>query len=130
MLFEHVHVLTPEGTILPDQYILTWGEQIISVTSQPPSETCGEVIRLGNALALPGFINTHCHVAMTLMRSLGSGLPLSSWLNRVVFPAEKKLTPQYVKAGALLGIAEMLKNGITSFSDMYYFCDAIGEAVL
>jgi len=81
-------------------------------------------------LVMPGFVNTHCHVPMTLLRNLGQGLPLDKWLREKIFPIETLLTDEYVYYGSLLGIAEMIKSGITSFSDMYYFSDKICETAL
>lgn len=81
-------------------------------------------------LLLPGLVNTHCHAAMTLFRGYGEDLPLSRWLNERIFPAEDKLTDESVYWGSMLAIAEMLRNGVTSFSDMYFFCDSTAKAVL
>lgn len=79
---------------------------------------------------LPGFVNTHCHAAMTLFRGYGEDLPLSRWLNERIFPAEDRLTSESVYWGSMLAIAEMLRNGVTSFSDMYFFCPETAQAVL
>ena len=83
----------------------------------------------GNLL-IPAFYNTHCHAAMTLFRGYGEDLPLQRWLEERIFPAEDRLTHRSVLVGTRLAIAEMLRNGIASFSDMYMFEDAVAEAVL
>ena len=81
-------------------------------------------------LLIPGLYNTHCHAAMTIFRGFGEDLPLDRWLHEKIFPAEDRLTAASVRAGTELAIAEMLANGIVSFSDMYMFEDVVAEAVL
>ena len=85
-----------------------------------------------NRLVLPGLINCHGHTAMTLVRGLGSGLPLQRWLEEAIFPVEAKMKPEDVYAGDVWGIREMLAGGTTSVADMYDFpwvmVKALGEA--
>lgn len=80
-------------------------------------------------LAIPAFNNAHTHVSMTLMRGAGEGERLQDWLNNTIFPMEQKLTPDLVYKGAMLGIAEMIRTGTSAFTDMYYFVEAVAEAV-
>lgn len=80
-------------------------------------------------IAMPGLCNTHTHLAMTLLRGLGSDLVLQDWLEKAIFPAEDKLTHETATAGAMLGIMEQLRFGVTAFADMYYFMDGVAEAV-
>lgn len=77
------------------------------------------VIDAKSKIAMPGLVNTHTHVAMTLLRGVGEGLPLQQWLKEKIWPAEAKLTKEQVHQGALLGICEMLRSGITCFNEMY-----------
>ena len=70
---------------------------------------------------MPGLINCHGHTAMTLVRGLGSGLPLQRWLEEAIFPVEAKMTPEDVYAGTAWGVREMLAGGITCVADMYDF---------
>ena len=79
--------------------------------------------------ALPGLINCHTHVAMTLFRSLAEDKPLDVWLRETIWPLEAKLTRDDVFAGALLGCLEMLKSGTTCFADMYFHEDMVARAV-
>ena len=72
------------------------------------------------SFALPGLVNMHTHSAMTLMRSVGSGLPLSRWLNEAIFPIEAKLTPEEIYRGALDACQEMRECGTIAFNDMYF----------
>jgi len=74
---------------------------------------------------MPGLINNHTHAAMSLFRGLADDLPLMSWLNDHIWPAEQQhLTDAFVEAGSELAIAEMIKGGTTCFNDMYFFADA------
>jgi 5-methylthioadenosine/S-adenosylhomocysteine deaminase len=80
-------------------------------------------------LVIPAFNNAHTHLSMTLMRGEGDGLKLQDWLDKVVFPREKRLTPDLVYKGAMLGCLELIRTGTSSFTDMYYFVESVGRAV-
>ena len=79
-------------------------------------------------IILPGLVNVHTHAAMTCFRGLADDLPLMTWLNDHIFPAEAKLDPEKVYAGALLACAEMILSGTTCFCDMYLFEGAVARA--
>lgn len=77
---------------------------------------------------IPGLINTHTHVPMTLFRGIADDLELNEWLTKYIFPAEAKNVDQsFVRVGTRLGLAEMIRGGTTTYCDMYYFEDAIAE---
>lgn len=79
---------------------------------------------------MPGLINNHTHAAMSLLRGLADDLPLMSWLNDHIWPAEKKwLSAAFVEAGSELAIAEMLRGGTTCFNDMYFFPEETARVV-
>jgi 5-methylthioadenosine/S-adenosylhomocysteine deaminase len=79
-------------------------------------------------LVLPGFINGHTHAPMTLLRGLKDDVALDIWLKDYIFPAEaKNVTEDFVRWGTRLAAAEMIRSGVTTFVDMYYFEDAIAE---
>lgn len=80
-------------------------------------------------LALPGFVNAHTHLAMVLLRGYSDDRNLQEWLEQDIWPAERKLTEEDVYWASLLGIAEMLRSGTTTFCDMYFFMDAVAQAV-
>lgn len=94
-----------------------------------PNVNADRVIEGNGDLLMPAFYNTHCHSAMTLFRGYGDDLPLQRWLNEKIFPAEDRLNEERVYTGSMLAIAEMLKNGVVSFSDMYFFLDETARAV-
>lgn len=80
-------------------------------------------------LVMPGLVNTHTHAAMTLFRGLADDLPLDIWLTKHIWPAEARfITAASVRAGANLALAEMIRSGTTTFSDMYFFADELAQA--
>jgi len=92
--------------------------------------TADRVIDGSGCILAPGFVNAHCHTPMTLLRGLGSDCPLDVWLNEHIFPVEDRLNGDLAYIGTLSAIAEMIRGGTTSFSDMYFFCDSIADAVI
>lgn len=80
-------------------------------------------------VALPGLVNSHTHVSMTLFRGLAEDKLLNVWLKDVIWPLEAKLTSDEIRAGALLGCLEMIKSGTTCFADMYFHEEVVAEAV-
>ncbi len=80
----------------------------------------------GDYLLIPGLVNTHTHIPMSVFKGLAEDLPLNDWLFKKIFPLESKfITKKMCKVGSKLGIAEMLLNGITAFNDMYFFEDEV-----
>ena len=93
--------------------------------------TAREVIDCRECAIIPGLINSHTHVPMTLLRGLADDLRLDVWLMGYMMPVEREfVTPDFVRLGTLLGCAEMIRSGVTTFADMYYFEDAIAEATV
>lgn len=88
------------------------------------------VIECHNKLAIPGFINTHTHAAMTLFRSYADDMLLMEWLENKIWPAEAKLSADDVYWGTMLAIAEMIRSGTTTFADMYFFMSEVAKAVI
>lgn len=79
-------------------------------------------------VVIPGLINTHTHVPMSLYRGIADDLDLQEWLTKYIFPAEaKNVNEAFVRAGTRLGLAEFIRGGTTTFCDMYYFEDAIAD---
>lgn len=82
-----------------------------------------------NRVVLPGLVNTHTHAAMTLLRGYADDLPLMEWLQTKIWPMEDRLTADDIYWGTLLAIAEMIKSGTTTFTDMYFHMDRVAQAV-
>lgn len=88
-----------------------------------------QVIDCGGKVMMPGLVNAHTHVPMTLLRGLADDLRLDVWLMGYMMPVEREfVSPDFVRLGTQLACAEMIRSGITSFADMYYFEDAVAKA--
>ena len=131
VLFEHVTAVTmdQERRILKDAYVAVEGTRIASVGTQRPQGAFDRVIDGAGKVLMPGFVNAHTHLPMTLMRGYGGGQDLQHWLNDFIFPAEAKLDDRAVAAGAGLGLAEMIASGVTCIADMYGHSPAIAQEV-
>lgn len=107
------------------------GKKIASIVpaGEGRKEKADRVIGCTGKLIGPAFYNLHCHAAMTLFRGYGEDMPLDRWLNEKIFPAEDLLTDKSVSVASEFAIAEMIRAGVVSFSDMYFFCGATAEAV-
>jgi 5-methylthioadenosine/S-adenosylhomocysteine deaminase len=79
---------------------------------------------------LPGLVNAHCHTPMTVLRGMGGDLPLMRWLREVMWPAEARMDAADVRAGMLLGCVELLRAGVTTSVEMYFYTDAVADAAL
>lgn len=104
------------------------GKYIFSFPETVNEEDYDEVIDARGKLALPGLINTHTHVAMTLFRSYADDMNLMDWLQTKIWPLEEHLDDDIVYWGSMLAFAEMIRGGTTAFCDMYMFMDACGKA--
>ena len=88
----------------------------------------GKTIDAHGAIVMPGLINGHAHAAMSLFRGLADDLSFDDWLHKYIFPAEaRNVTEEFVMSGTRLSIDEMLRGGITTYADMYYFEDAVAR---
>lgn len=110
--------------------VLVDGNKVKYVGKNIPEVKADRTIDGTGCILSPGFVNAHCHTPMTLLRGIGSDCPLDVWLNDHIFPAEDKLNTELARIGTMNAIAEMIRGGVTSFTDMYFFCDAIAESVI
>ncbi|MGI9859804.1 amidohydrolase [Moorella naiadis] len=88
------------------------------------------VIAAGGMVALPGLVNAHTHAAMTLLRSYADDLPLKQWLEEKIWPREAELDREDIYWSTQLALLEMIRSGTTTFADMYFYMDAVAEAVV
>ncbi|WP_336024125.1 amidohydrolase [Halobellus salinisoli] len=88
-----------------------------------------ETLDASGGLVIPGLVNAHTHVAMTLLRGYADDKPLDAWLREDIWPAEAELTAEDVRAGTELGLVEMIRSGTTTFADMYFHVPEVVEAV-
>ena len=118
-----------EGAVLHNACVAVRDGKITAVGPRPQEAFDREIDCAGKVL-MPGFVNAHTHLPMTLMRGYGGGCDLHTWLNQYIFPAEARLDDRAVAAGTALGLAEMIACGVTCVADMYDHCDAIIRQVL
>ena len=132
VLFQHVTVLTmdPAQPLLKDAYVAVEGTTIASVGTTRPQGEFDRVVDGAGQVLMPGLINCHTHVPMTLMRGYGGGCDLQHWLQEYIFPAEAKLDERAVAAGTALGLAEMIATGTTCIVDMYMKTGTIAQQVM
>ncbi len=117
--------------VIEDAGVAIAGGRIVAVGTR------SEIVRMYEApervdatgkIIIPGLINGHTHIPMTLFRGLADDLDLQDWLTKFIFPAEaKNVSEAFVRAGTRLGLAEMIRGGTTTYCDMYYFEDAIAD---
>lgn len=132
ILLHHCRALLMDeaATVLDDAFVVVEGETIASVTPTRPAGAFTQEIDCGGNVLMPGLVNAHTHIPMTLMRGYGGGCDLHTWLNDWIFPAEAKLDDRAVRAGADLALAELIAGGVTTIADMYMHTTAIAQAVL
>src|ERR1700694_4411190 len=126
-------VVTMDGAraIYDDGIIVVKGDTIVAVGPRRELQAkylAAQTIDAKGGLVLPGFINGHTHVPMTLFRGIHDDVTLNDWLYKYIFPAEKKnVNEEFVRWGTRLAAAEQIRGGVTTFADMYYFEDAVAE---
>ena len=105
------------------------GDAIVAVGADADAYAATDTIDCLGRVVMPGLVNAHTHVAMTLLRGLADDLRLDVWLMGYMMPVEREfVNPDFVTLGTKLGCAEMIRSGVTCFADMYYFEDAIARA--
>ena len=111
------------------QSLLIKDDLISEIADEIDEGKAGKIIDAEGKILLPGLINTHTHLSMTLFRGLADDLSLDSWLNDHIWPMEANLNGDYCYIGALLGAVELIKSGTTTFSDMYFYMEDVARAV-
>ncbi len=117
--------------VIENGAVVIKGDKILAVGTRAEITRRYRAIRTIDAtgkVVIPGLVNTHTHVPMSLFRGISDDLDLNDWLTKFIFPAEaKNVDEAFVRAGTRLGIAEMIRGGTTTYCDMYYFEDAIAD---
>ncbi len=125
LLIEHGRVLRPDmSTERADVYIEDGTIEAIGDATGADRH-----LDASGAIVIPGLVNAHTHVAMTLFRGSADDKPLDRWLREDIWPVEAALEPADVRAGAELGLVEMIRSGTTALVDMYFHMDEVAEAV-
>lgn len=132
-----MNILIKNATLVPiddksenirDTKIAIEKDRIVFIGEIPDDFKPDKVIDAKGGLVLPGLINCHAHIAMSLFRNYADDLPLMRWLKDKIWPMEEKLTPEDVYWGSMLGVAELIKSGVTCFLDMYFFMEETAKA--
>jgi 5-methylthioadenosine/S-adenosylhomocysteine deaminase len=119
---DHQRRILKQGSVTID------GDKIAAV-GKDVKERADIVIDARGKAVLPGLINAHTHLSMTLLRGIADDMPLKPWLENEIWPTEAHLTAEHVHTGALLGCLEMVKSGTTCFADQYFFMEEVARAV-
>ena len=123
-------VLRPDGSIERGDVVVDTGRGTIdAVVGEDSAPDGDEQLDATGALVIPGLVNAHTHVAMTLFRGGADDKPLDAWLQEDIWPVEAELQAGDVRAGAALGVAEMIRSGTTTFADMYFFMPEVADVV-
>ncbi len=126
-------ILIKDTVILADEIqkssILVVDNCIQEISKSLNDNDAEKVIDASNKITMPGLINTHSHVAMTLLRGVGDDQSLQTWLEEYIWPKEANLNDELVYLGSKLAMAEMIKTGTTTFNDMYFFMEETAKAV-
>lgn len=126
-----VLTMTPGSEPLRDGAVAIQDGKIVAVGAARDlieSAPTATTLDAGGGLIMPGFVNTHSHLAMTLLRGFADDLPLKEWLEKRIWPAEKQLMDgATVALGTRLALAESLRAGVTTVQDMYFFADLVAQ---
>ncbi|MHB1315502.1 MAG: amidohydrolase [Christensenellales bacterium] len=126
VLFVDATIVTPSGTLYG---CLGVKDKSISYIGRQRQSGYDRVIDAKGCALIPGFVNTHSHLPMTVFRNHADDMGLQDWLHKRIFPMEDRLTEDSCYWASLLGIAEMLRCGVTAVNDMYMFPKAVGRAL-
>ncbi|PSQ01556.1 S-adenosylhomocysteine deaminase [Halobacteriales archaeon QS_4_69_31] len=122
-------VLRPDATVERADVLVDRDSGDVVAVDDPGALDGDDELDATDGLVVPGLVNAHTHVAMTLLRGYADDKPLDRWLREDIWPVEAELEPADVRAGAELGLVEMIKSGTTAFSDMYFHVPETAAAV-
>ncbi len=128
-LIENLQILSEDCGSVGCGCIGIDGQEIAFVGEKPADFVPDEIIDGSGKLAMPGLVNAHTHIAMSLMRGYADDLAFWQWLNDKILPLEENLSGQMVYWGCALSCAEMIASGTTCFADMYFFLDDVANSV-
>jgi 5-methylthioadenosine/S-adenosylhomocysteine deaminase len=121
------HVLLPDLTVRETDVLVDADEG--EILELGDGITADEELDASGGLVMPGLVNAHTHVAMTLLRGYADDKPLGAWLQEDIWPAEAQLTPEDIRIGTELGLLEMIRSGTTTFADMYFEVPEVVDAI-
>ena len=130
MLFRNITIIDEKIQVRENMFVGVEGDKIAYIGETEPAEDYGQVYEGAGKLLMTGFVNAHAHSPMTLLRGYGENMVLQDWLNKKIFPFEARLKGEDAYWGTLLAMAESIRYGIVSTTDMYYLTENMVNAVL
>ena len=132
ILFTNVTAVTMNDAapLLKNGFVAVEGTNISYVGEVRPVGNFEREIDCTGKVMMPGLVNAHTHIPMTILRGYGGGCNLQTWLNDYIFPAEGKLDDKCVSIGTQLGLAEMIASGVTCIADMYMRTPVIAQEIV
>ncbi|GAB4494910.1 MAG: amidohydrolase family protein [Anaerolineales bacterium] len=134
VLFTNAHILTMDEDFTQYRHgaLAVRGDSILAVGPEEEIKAqydAPQVVNCGGKILMPGLVNAHTHVPMTLLRGLADDLRLDVWLLGYMWPVEREfVSPEFCRLGTLIACAEFIKSGVTAFADMYFFEDDVAQA--
>ena len=127
-------VLRPDGRVERADVVVDRDAGTIRTVDAPGEvaeavDAATETLDAEGSLVIPGLVNAHTHVAMTLLRGYADDKPLDAWLREDIWPVEAELTPDDIEVGTELGAVELIRSGTTAFADMYFAMDRVADVV-
>ena len=129
MIFSDITIIDENFAVREHQFVGVKDGRVAYVGAAEPKEDFGSVYSGKGKLLMPAFYNAHTHSAMTLLRGYAENMNLQDWLNTKIFPFEAKMVGSDIYTGVKLAMAESIRSGIVSSTDMYYWLDDAGRAV-
>jgi 5-methylthioadenosine/S-adenosylhomocysteine deaminase len=134
VLFTNAHILTMDEDFTQYRHgaLAVKGDSILAIGPEDEIKAqyeAPQVVDCGGKILMPGLVNAHTHVPMTLMRGLADDLRLDVWLLGYMWPVEREfVSPEFCRLGTLIACAEFIRSGVTAFADMYFFEDDVAQA--
>ncbi|MCK9443711.1 MAG: amidohydrolase [Tissierellaceae bacterium] len=131
LLIKNVRVVPMDyrNEVMENTNIYIQGNEIVHIGDIREELEVQRVIDGKNKVAMPGLVNSHTHIGMSLLRNFADDLPLHKWLTEKIWPTEANLQSDDVYWGSLLSLVEMIQSGTTAFCDMYFFMDQVGKGL-
>lgn len=129
ILIKNALILNSNNFENKKQSLLIKDDLIAEISDDIEDSKADKIIDAEGKILLPGLVNTHTHLSMTLFRGLADDLSLDSWLNDHIWPMEANLNGEYCYIGALLAAVELIKSGTTTLSDMYFYMEDVARAI-
>ena len=131
LLIKNITIVPMDGKeeVCKNTNIYVEGDKITHIGELKEDIKVDRIIDGKNKVAIPGLINAHTHIGMSLLRNYADDLPLHEWLTQKIWPVEANLTAEDIYWGSLLSMVEMIQSGTTTFCDMYFFMDEVGRGL-